>query len=180
MSEPITHHKRCISCGKVFHHTHPGVIKGIYWACCEGCNTNDDKTTEKDRCCMCEREIAPHMKPVFLPNGEDRIWFCGSYCSSAYARGQAGWTICDQVANDINKRRLMGTNKYGKPLDWDDGKDYLYEAYEEALDQCIYLKAALVKRDSHAGRKPGDGGLFAGTGNDGAPVPVVRNIHRGD
>ena len=39
MSEPMAH-KRCISCGKAFPHTHPGVIRGVYWACCAECNTN--------------------------------------------------------------------------------------------------------------------------------------------
>jgi hypothetical protein len=167
MSEPQSY-KRCISCGKAFPHTHPGIMLGVYWACCAECNSNDDNRNKKPTCCMCEREIKDHMKPQFIPNGEEQITFCGSYCAQAYSRGRSGWGICDQVTADINHRRVTGQIRYGRPLDWEEDKDYLYEAYEEALDMVIYLKAALVKRDSNAGRntqRPASAGLFAATGN---------------
>ena len=172
MSEPQSY-KRCISCGKAFPHTHPGVMLGVYWACCAECNSNDDNRNKKPTCCMCLREITSSMTTrCFKPNGEDRLEFCSSVCASAHTRGYSGWTVCDMVVSDVHMRRVKGQERYGQPVDWNDGRDYLQEAYEEALDMCVYLRALIAKRDEN-GRKQNatasggsrSAGLFAATGN---------------
>lgn len=50
-----------------------------------------------------------------------------------------------EVCADITERQLMGVNKYGttvaeNPLEL---RQWLQHAYEEALDQAIYLKRAI-------------------------------------
>ena len=41
----------------------------------------------------------------------------------------------------------MGIRKYGTPLQPDNGRDSLQDAYEEALDLCVYLKNEIRLRD---------------------------------
>ena len=52
-----------------------------------------------------------------------------------------------QVCEDIAKRQQAGIRKYGKtvadnPLDF---QQWLQHAYEETLDQAIYLKCAILE-----------------------------------
>lgn len=58
--------------------------------------------------------------------------------------------IWDEVVKDMKARDDFGRAKYGKALDINDKRDWLDEAYAEALDQCVYLKAAIMKRDADA------------------------------
>lgn len=56
------------------------------------------------------------------------------------------------VCDDIAARQLHGINKYGttvaeNPLNL---KQWLNHAYEEALDQAIYLKRAIAEIDKSA------------------------------
>ena len=55
-------------------------------------------------------------------------------------------TIFDLVKDDFDKRNAIGYAQWKKELRPDDGRDWLLEAYEEALDLCIYLKGELLKR----------------------------------
>lgn len=53
------------------------------------------------------------------------------------------------VVNDIIRRQQFGTNKYGvtvsdNPLDL---RSWLQHAYEECLDQAVYLKRAMEEMD---------------------------------
>lgn len=61
-------------------------------------------------------------------------------------------SLWDQVIEDMRQREEMGHRKYGKLLDVGDGRDFLVEAFEEALDQVVYLKAAIVERDKQRSR----------------------------
>lgn len=56
-------------------------------------------------------------------------------------------TVFDEVKKDFDKRNAMGWEQYQKELLPDDGRDFLKEAYEEALDLCVYLKGELLKRE---------------------------------
>ena len=49
------------------------------------------------------------------------------------------------VINDIRARRELGRMKYGKTMERDDLglAEFLRHAYEECLDQAIYLKRAM-------------------------------------
>jgi len=62
--------------------------------------------------------------------------------------------IVGKVQADLHVRRGLGLMKYGHLLEIDDGRDWLTEAYEESMDQCIYLRAAIEKRGAEEGGTP--------------------------
>ena len=53
-----------------------------------------------------------------------------------------------QILNLINKRLLIGEKKYGNEKVATDGRDFLKESLEEALDCAVYLAARLVELDN--------------------------------
>jgi len=55
--------------------------------------------------------------------------------------------ILQEVIDDLVAREIKGLETYGTTVDREDYelKDWLQEAYEESLDKCIYLKAAINK-----------------------------------
>lgn len=54
--------------------------------------------------------------------------------------------IAMQVIKDIEHRRAIGFAKYNQYVQIDSEYDMLWEAYEECLDQAIYLRAAIGQR----------------------------------
>ncbi len=54
--------------------------------------------------------------------------------------------VTEQVCADLRERTLLGTRKYGEPLQTFNGRDALQDAYEEALDLAQYLKQELMER----------------------------------
>lgn len=58
--------------------------------------------------------------------------------------GPALWSL---VMNDMAARDLQGREKYGVPLQPHNGRDALVDAYQEALDLCVYLRQAIFERD---------------------------------
>lgn len=56
------------------------------------------------------------------------------------------------VEDDLVLREMVGFEQHKKPLLADDpGRDWLQEAYEEALDMAVYLKAEILRRREGAG-----------------------------
>jgi|TARA_R100000687_G_scaffold73904_1_gene64694 hypothetical protein len=53
-----------------------------------------------------------------------------------------------QILKLINKRLLIGEKKYGNENVATDGRDFLKESLEEALDCAVYLAARLVELDN--------------------------------
>lgn len=53
----------------------------------------------------------------------------------------------DLVMADMKARDLLGQQRYGVRLQPHNGRDTLRDAYEEALDLCVYLRSALYERD---------------------------------
>lgn len=51
------------------------------------------------------------------------------------------------VAADIMERQRTGIRTYGAPLQPNNGRDALWDAYEEALDLACYLRQAIFERD---------------------------------
>jgi len=50
------------------------------------------------------------------------------------------------VVADMEERRSVGLERYGKAVQADDnGENWLQHAYEEALDLAVYLKARIIK-----------------------------------
>ena len=51
------------------------------------------------------------------------------------------------VIEDMKQRRNFGIQKYGVPLQCNNGRDALIDAYQEALDLVVYLKQSIIERD---------------------------------
>lgn len=53
------------------------------------------------------------------------------------------------VIADMERRRQLGLARYGRPVVPFNGRDALWDAYEEALDLCVYLRQAIeeVRRE---------------------------------
>lgn len=60
-------------------------------------------------------------------------------------RGEARPTW-ELVIEDMKRRDAEGARKYGVRLQHDNGRDHLVDAYQEALDLAVYLRAAIAKR----------------------------------
>lgn len=52
------------------------------------------------------------------------------------------------VMEDLEERLRIGIERYGQPLQAHNGRDSLRDAYEEALDLCVYLRNAIYERDN--------------------------------
>lgn len=60
----------------------------------------------------------------------------------------ANQSIQEQVIVDVRIRMAHGLKEYGTLLQAGNGRDALWDAYEEALDLVFYLKQAIVERDN--------------------------------
>ncbi len=56
----------------------------------------------------------------------------------------AVWSL---VMKDMVERDILGAERYGVRLQANNGRDTLLDAYQEALDLAVYLRAALYERD---------------------------------
>lgn len=56
--------------------------------------------------------------------------------------------IFELVVADLKKRDEIGHQTYGKELTGHDGRDSLWDAYEESLDLAVYLRKAIYERDN--------------------------------
>jgi len=59
-------------------------------------------------------------------------------------------SIHARVASDLSSRLHAGIDEYGVPLAANNGRDALYDAYEECLDMACYLRQAIEERDTSA------------------------------
>jgi hypothetical protein len=50
------------------------------------------------------------------------------------------------VIADMEERRLVGIEEYKTPVQAFNGRDALWDAYEEALDLAVYLRQAIEER----------------------------------
>jgi hypothetical protein len=53
------------------------------------------------------------------------------------------------VEADLRARIAKGASEYGEPLTTRNGRDALWDAYEEALDLALYLRQAIAEREAH-------------------------------
>lgn len=58
--------------------------------------------------------------------------------------------VADYVLQDIQERVEAGEKKYGTKLQTFNGRDALWDAYQEALDLVMYLRQAILERDTQA------------------------------
>lgn len=57
-----------------------------------------------------------------------------------------GVAVWQSVIEDMKGRDAFGTLKYGTPLQPFNGRDFMVDAYQEALDLAVYLKQGLIER----------------------------------
>ena len=55
--------------------------------------------------------------------------------------------VWDLVRKDMRGRDRAGRERYGTRLRPHNGRDALVDAYQEALDLCVYLRQAIYERD---------------------------------
>lgn len=53
------------------------------------------------------------------------------------------------VMQDMTARNEIGKQRYGTPLQPHNGRNSLQDAYEEALDLCVYLKNAIIEQEKN-------------------------------
>jgi len=56
-----------------------------------------------------------------------------------------GESVTDAMISDLVKRREGGKVKYGCELKTHNGRDSLVDAYQEALDLCLYLRQRIME-----------------------------------
>lgn len=56
-------------------------------------------------------------------------------------------SLWQAVIADMQARERLGMERYGTPVQAFNGRDALKDAYEECLDQAVYLKQSLTERD---------------------------------
>lgn len=57
--------------------------------------------------------------------------------------------VADYVLADIRERVEAGERKYGTRLQTFNGRDALWDAYQEALDLVMYLRQAILERNGN-------------------------------
>lgn len=55
--------------------------------------------------------------------------------------------IQELVIDDMHQRLNLGIERYGTGLQAFNDRDMLRDAYEEALDLCVYLRGVMYERD---------------------------------
>lgn len=65
--------------------------------------------------------------------------------------------VADYVLRDIAERIEAGELKYGTKLQTFNGRDALWDAYQEALDLVMYLRQAILERDAQESKNTPEG-----------------------
>lgn len=61
--------------------------------------------------------------------------------------------VFELVHDDLEARNRIGRREYGDTLRPFDGRDSLWDAYDEALDLAVYIRKVIWERD-HADGQP--------------------------
>jgi hypothetical protein len=56
--------------------------------------------------------------------------------------------IWELVIEDMRNRDILGRMKYGRPLQANNGRNALIDAYHEALDLAVYLRQLLEEQQN--------------------------------
>ena len=55
--------------------------------------------------------------------------------------------VYEVVLSDIRQRVKAGNEKHGTYLETNNGRDALWDAYQEAIDLVMYLRQAILERE---------------------------------
>ena len=74
---------------------------------------------------------------------------------------QGEQVVVDVVLADIRERAETGKRKYGTYLETNNGRNPLWDAYQEAIDLVMYLRQALLEQERHLTQRAPDAGESA-------------------
>ena len=63
-------------------------------------------------------------------------------------RPNANKPVWEMVIADMRERDRVGRERYGTPLQTNNGRDALVDAYQEALDLVVYLRQEIEEREN--------------------------------
>ena len=87
---------------------------------------------------------------------------------------QGEQVVVDVVLADIRERAETGKRKYGTYLETNNGRNPLWDAYQEAIDLVMYLRQALLEQERHLTPRALDDGQAA-VQNGQESLPVTSN-----
>ena len=91
-------------------------------------------------------EIEPDFEPfVSVEDAQECRAEHAATATQATPKG-SGNPILGMVLADLTNRALEGTAKYGEPLKAHNGRNPLWDAYQEALDLAMYLRQAIEEQ----------------------------------
>jgi hypothetical protein len=63
---------------------------------------------------------------------------------------QGEQVVVDVVLSDIRERAETGKRKYGTYLETNNGRNPLWDAYQEAIDLVMYLRQVILEQEHYA------------------------------
>ena len=75
--------------------------------------------------------------------------------------------VVDLVLADIQARVEMGMEKYGTKLQTFNGRDALWDAYQEIIDLAMYLRQEIAEREAETADDGAGGGGVRGVPESG-------------
>ncbi len=88
----------------------------------------------------------PTVRPDLIPVWENVIAdFRTRYEDAFDGIEEVGKASAFRVVADMRERDRLGRERYGTPLTVNNGRDQLVDAYQEALDKAVYLRAAWLE-----------------------------------
>ncbi|MGL5552656.1 MAG: hypothetical protein ACRDCV_10145 [Plesiomonas shigelloides] len=107
--------------------------------------TNGDSVITKDVWLMAKAEKEMEVNgPRIIP--ADEITTKSAATAIQPAPSGSGNPILGMVLADLTNRALEGKEKYGEPLKANNGRKPLWDAYQEALDLCMYLRQMIEEQ----------------------------------
>ncbi|HUS27578.1 MAG TPA: hypothetical protein VMZ53_03695 [Kofleriaceae bacterium] len=100
---------------------------------CSVCKEPDDC-----RACACERSRIKDQPPPIPRALATAVW--DLVLEDCAHKPGPTW---ERVRRDMHERDQVGRERYGTPLTTNNGRDHLVDAYQEALDLAVYLRAQL-------------------------------------
>jgi hypothetical protein len=98
-------------------------------------------------------------QPAPIPNDKPALWpmviedFRNGFMKEPEMSIEGYRNLVSKIVDDMHARDQFGRNKYGTPLQANNGRDSLKDSYEELLDAAVYLKQTIETWDIDAAAK---------------------------
>ena len=105
------------------------------------------------------RTVAEFGQPSPIPNDKPALWpmviedFRSGFMREPEMSIEGYRNLVSKIVDDMHARDQFGRNKYGTPLQANNGRDSLKDSYEELLDAAVYLKQTIETWDIDAAAK---------------------------